>query len=341
MTVTIYDVAKTAGVSIATVSKVLNNTGRISEKTRQNVLRVTKNLNYQPNLMASALMGKKTKTIGLLIPDLANPFFSELARNIEDSAQELGYNLIICSTDYLSEKETKYISLLRQKNVDGFILASGFEDLKKVEDLIKEEIPVSIVARDFPTVPVNTVAIDDFVGGYRATSYLIGLGHENIGIIARDVWSNRERVRGYKQALEENNLKAPSYFEYAQESNIAWGKRITKKYLNNNNVPTAIFACNDLLTIGAIQAAKENGLLVPEQLSVVGFDDTAIASVIDPPLTTIAQPIQVMGREIMKLMIDMIENKKKDKIRITLMPELIERKSTAKITREVIHRGIF
>lgn len=335
MTVTIYDVAKTAGVSIATVSKVLNSTGRISEKTRKKVLCVVKSLDYQPNIMASALMEKKTKTIGLLIPDLANPFFSELARNIEDSAQELGYSLFICSTDYLSEKENKYIALLRQKNVDGFILASGFEDLQKVEDLIEEEIPVSIVARDFPMFPVNTVAVDDFMGGYQATSYLINLGHENIGIIARDVWSNRERFRGYKQALEENNLKIPSYFEYAEESNIIWGKRITNKYLNHDNVPTAIFACNDLLTIGAIQAAKENGLIVPEQLSVVGFDDTAIATIVDPPLTTIAQPIQVMGQEVMKLMIDMIENQKKDKIRVTLMPELVERKSTAKIKREV------
>jgi DNA-binding LacI/PurR family transcriptional regulator len=330
MKTTIYDVAQKAGVSIATVSKVINNTGRISEKTRKKVSSVIKSLDYHPNVMASALMGKKTNTIGLLIPDLANPFFSELARSIEDCAHELEYNLFICSTDYLPYKENKYISLLKQKGVNGFILASGFEDLKKVKDL-KEEIPVTIVARDFPTFPVNAVAVDDFMGGYQATSYLINLGHKNIGIIARDVWSNRERIRGYKQALEENGLKMPSHFEYAQETNINCGKIIANKYLNSDNVPTAIFACNDLLSIGAIQAAREKGFLVPEQLSVVGFDNTMIATVVDPPLTTIAQPIDIMGREVMELMVGMIEGKKKDKVRVTLMPELVERKSTAKI----------
>lgn len=329
--VTIYDVAKTAGVSIATVSKVINNTGKISEKTRNKVLDVTKKLEYYPNVMASALMGKKTKTIGLIIPDLANPFFSELARHTENRANELEYNLITCSTDYLPERESKYISLLKQKKVDGFILASGFEDLKKVEDLMKEDIPVAVVARDFPMFPVNAVAIDDFMGGYQATSYLINLGHKNIGIIARDVWSNRERIRGYKQALEDNNLNVPSYFEYAEETNIICGKKIAHNYLNNNNPPTAIFTCNDLLTIGAIKAAKENGILVPEQLSLVGFDNTMIATITDPPLTTIGQPIDVMGREVMDLMVGMIEHNKQDKIRITLIPELVERNSTSKI----------
>jgi LacI family transcriptional regulator len=328
MKVTIYNIAKEAGVSIATVSKVINNTGRISEKTRKKVQEVIKELDYHPNVMATALMGKKTKTIGLLIPDLANPFFSELARNIEDSAHELGYNIIICSTDYSPEKESKYITLLKQKQVDGFILASGFEDLIKVEELIKEEIPVVIVARDFPMFPVNAVAIDDFMGGYEATSFLIKLGHKKIGIIARDIWSNRERVRGYKQALEDNNLKA-MFLVYAQETTILWGKKITNVYLKGDQIPTAIFTCNDLLTIGAIQAAKENGLTVPNDLSVVGFDDTMIATVVDPPLTTIAQPIVLMGKEVMSLIVGIIEGEKKDKIRVTLMPNLIERKSTA------------
>src|SRR5699024_7793731 len=147
MKVTIYDVAKEANVSIATVSKVINNTGRISEKTRRKVKDVMIELNYRPNMLASALMGKQTKTIGLLIPDLANPLFSELARSIEDRGQELDYNLVICNTDYDSEKENNYLALLKQKRVDGFILASGFEHLDKVEQLMEEDIPVVIVAR--------------------------------------------------------------------------------------------------------------------------------------------------------------------------------------------------
>lgn len=329
MKATIYDVAKAADVSIATVSKVLNKTGRISEKTKKKVNEVIKELNYQPNMMASALMGKQTKTIGLLIPDLANPFFSELARSIEDRGQELGYNLVMCNTDYKTEKENQYLALLKQKSVDGFILASGFENLEKVKELMEKEIPVAIVARDFPMFSVNAVALDDFMGGYQAASYLIGLGHKNIGVVARDVWSNRERIRGFKQALEENNLKFPKSFEFITESTIEAGKFVTNKYLSESHAPSAIFACNDLLAAGALQAAKENKVSVPEELSVVGFDNTLIARIVEPPLTTISQPIQSMGKQVMDLIVSMINGEAKEKIRLTLLPSIVERESTA------------
>jgi DNA-binding LacI/PurR family transcriptional regulator len=334
MKVTIYDVAREANVSIATVSKVINNTGRISEKTRKKVKEVMRKLDYQPNLMASALMGKQTKTIGLLIPDLANPFFSELARSIEDRGHELGYNLVICSTDYQEEKENKYLTLLLQKRVDGFILASGFENLNKVEELIKDNIPVAIVARDFPMISVNAVALDDFMGGYIAANYLIDLGHKDIAIIASNVWSNRERLRGFKHALEEHNLKFRDDFEYITEINVESGKVMTIKYLSNANPPTAIFACNDLVAVGAIQAAKKLGINVPEQLSVVGFDNTIVATIIEPNLTTIAQPIQNMGKEVMDLMVSILNGDKQDITRLTLLPTLVERESTAKLKQQ-------
>ena len=333
MKVTIYDVAKEAKVSIATVSKVINKTGRISEKTKRKVYGVIEELNYQPNMMASALMGKQTKTIGLLIPDLANPFFSELARSIEDRGQELGYNLVMCSTDYKMEKENKYLALLKQKSVDGFILASGFENLEKVEELMKEDIPVAIVARDFPMFSVNAVALDDFMGGYQAASYLIELGHKKIGVIARDVWSNRERIRGFKQALEENNLEFLKNFKFITESTVEAGKSIAHKYLSGKDAPSAIFACNDLLAVGALQAAKENGLSVPEQLSVVGFDNTLIAKIVEPPLTTIAQPIQSMGKQVMDLIVSTINGEEKEKMRLTLLPSIVVRESAMKLTK--------
>lgn len=167
--------------------------------------------------------------------------------------------------------------------------------------------------------------------GYQAASYLIGLGHKNIGIIARDVWSNRERIRGFKQALEENHLEFPSNFEYIFESTAEAGKSIAHKYLNASNVPTAIFACNDLLAAGALQAAKDNRLNVPEQLSVVGFDNTHIARIVEPPLTTIAQPIQSMGEKVMDLMVSMIQGEENEKIRITMLPSIVERESTARL----------
>jgi DNA-binding LacI/PurR family transcriptional regulator len=335
MKTTIYDVARESGVSIATVSKVINNSGRISDRTKKKVFKKIKELNYQPNMMATALTGKRTQSIGLLIPDLANPFFAELARSIEDRGHELGYNLVICSTDYNPAKEIEYIELLKRKKVDGIILASGFEQLEKIEEL-NETLPISVVARDFPSSFVNTVSFDDFHGGYKATSYLIELGHKKIAIIARDVWSNRERLRGYENAIKEHNIKYSYDLEYIKESNVEWGKFMTEKYLNSNNPPTAILACNDLLAAGAIQAVKEQGLKVPDDISVIGFDNTIISTITDPPLTTIAQPMQGMGKQVMDLMDGDIKQKITDKSRITLIPKLVIRKSTKEAVNTMV-----
>lgn len=332
MKVTIYDVAKEANVSIATVSKVINNKGRISDETRKRVKETMKELNYRPNMIASALMGKQTNTIGLLIPDIANPFFSELARSIEVRGHENDYNLVICNTDYESEKEDQYLSLLSRKQVDGFILASGFENIEKVEKLIKDEVPVVIVARDTPMFPVNAVAVDDFMGGFLAADHLIELGHTNIGVLARDLWSNRERLRGFTSRLEQDELKINPNFQYIDNPNhVEAGNEMGERYLNHHNRPTAIFACNDLLAAGVIEKAKELGLKIPLDLSIVGFDNTVIATIIDPPLTTISQPIESMGNEVMDLMISMIKGEKKGKNRLTLLPTLVKRKSTMKL----------
>ncbi len=332
---TIYDVAKKAGVSIATVSKVINNTGRISEKTKNKVLKVIGSLNYQQNVIATALTGKHTYTIGLLIPDLSNLFFAELARSIEDRGNELGYNLVICSTDYNPEKEAKYIELLKRKNVDGFILASGFENTYEVEKLIEEKYPVAIVARDVPAFNVNAVCIDDFQGGYDAASCLIELGHKKIAIIARDVWSNRERIRGFRKALEDHGgIEEYEFAQFALESSVQAGKTISLEYLSSSDPPTAIFACNDLLAIGAIEAIREKNLRVPDDVSVIGFDNTVIATIIDPQLTTMAQPIQHMGREVMDLIVAEIKGEKQYKSRIVLDTKRIVRESTAQIKRK-------
>ena len=335
MKVTIYDVAKEANVSIATVSKVINNNGRISEKTRRKVKEIMLELDYRPNMIASALMGKQTKTIGLLIPDFSNPFFSELAKSIEDRGHELDYNLVICNTDYDPEKESNYLSLLKQKQVDGFILASGFENLDEVEQQIVDDIPIVIVARDFPMFSVNAVALDDFMGGYLAAEYLIELGHENIGVVARDLYSNRERLRGFNYVLEEKGLKLNTNFQYIKEADhIKAGRKMMEIYSDSEQPPTAIFACNDLLAAGVIQYAKEIDLRVPEDLSIIGFDNTSIASIIEPGLTTIAQPIQGMGKEVMDLIISIIKGEREDKSRITMLPSLVKRNSTKKLMKE-------
>lgn len=334
MKVTIYDVAKEANVSIATVSNVINKKGRIGEKTRKRVYEAMEALNYEPNVIASALMGKQTKTIGLLIPDLANPFFSELARSIEDRSHELGYNIVICSTDYREDKENKYIGLLKQKRVDGFIFASGFEKLTRVEELMKEDIPIAIVARDYPNFSVNAVVIDDYMGGYIAAEHLIEKGHKKISVVAVDIYSNRERIRGFKDALSKHHLQIAQEIDFIGEiekNHMDVGRKVAERYLQCEDRATAMFACNDLLAIGAIQAAKQAGLKVPEDLSVVGFDNTNIASIVDPPLTTVSQPIQLMGREVMDLIISVFKGEREDNVRVTLTPTLVERESTSEL----------
>lgn len=330
---TIYDVAREANVSIATVSKVINNTGRIGEKTRQRVLQVMKELDYQPSLVASALTGKSTYSIGLLIPDLANPFFAELARSIEDRGHELGYSIVMCSTDYRPEKESKYISLLKQKSVDGFILASGFQNDAVIRDLLNLKIPIAVLARDVSTVSVDTVTVDDFIGGYNATQHLLDLGHQQIGAIQLDLEVGRERTRGYRHALQENGLEYNGKYVLFGPSSVEGGKQMGLKMLQAAERPTAIFAGNDLVAIGIIQAARELGLSIPDDVSVVGYDNTILAAISNPPLTTVAQPFHDMGRQVMDLLIEEIKGEKKGKKRVVMLPELCVRESTKRIRK--------
>ncbi|RBW69040.1 LacI family DNA-binding transcriptional regulator [Bacillus taeanensis] len=330
MKATIYDVAKNAGVSIATVSKVINNNGRISDKTRKKVLKIMKDLDYQPSFAAAALTGKRTNTIGLLIPDLANPFFAEIARSIEDRGHELGVSVVMCSTDKNKEKEEKYVSLLVRKSVDGFILASGFSNVEVVEDLLKKKIPVAMIAQDVPTLLVDTLSVDDYKGGYLATVHLLSLEHKRIAVIGEVARSSDDRIRGYKEALQQSGHLVHDDYIVRSESSIEGGRKAADHLLNQSNPPTAIFACNDLLAIGVIQAVQARGLVVPNDVSIIGFDNTILATTSDPALTTIAQPIHEMGQFIMDLLIQEIEGKKTVKRRMLLLPELVVRNSTAK-----------
>ncbi|MFC4767118.1 LacI family DNA-binding transcriptional regulator [Effusibacillus consociatus] len=325
---TIYDVAKAAGVSIATVSKVINNTGRISEETKKKVLDVMEELRYQPSVVASALTGKRTYTIGLLIPDLANPFFAEIARSVEDRGQELGFSVVMCSTDNDSKKEAKYISLLKQKSVDGIVLAAGFQNDTVLKELVQEKFPLALIAREIPELAIDSVVLDDFLGGYQVTEHLLSLGHRRIAVLAEKARSSKERIRGYRHALQNAGIEFDQSLILASEATVEKGYRNTVQLLDSSDPPTAIFATNDLLAIGVIQAGRERGIGVPDDLSVVGFDNTILAAIVDPPLTTVAQPIHEMGRQVMDILIQRIEDEKKMKQRVVLLPELVIRKST-------------
>lgn len=330
MKVTIYDVAKEAGVSIATVSKVLNNTGNMREETRKRVLNVIEEMNYLPNLVASALTGKGTQTLGLLVPDISNPFFSAMARQIEDYADAQGMTVIMCSIDGSIEKERKYIELLQRKQVDGFIIASSFQDTELLKNIINQGFPIVMLAYDDSTIEVSKVSIDDFKGGYEAASHLYTKGHRNMAIIAEHANSSNLRIYGFRVALEGREIEFPDENVYRTTASIDNGKASFEEIFQKGNeeIPTAIFACNDLLAIGVIQGATERGMNIPEDLAIIGFDNTILATTTVPGLTTISQPVEEMAEKTVELLITEIEQKKKVIKRVLFNPELIVRGTT-------------
>lgn len=331
MKATIYDVAREAGVSIATVSQVINGKGKISEERRNEIIQIMERLQYQPSVIAAALTGKKTYTLGLLVPDISNPFFAEIARAVEDQGHQLGYSVVICSTDNKDERVERYLSLLQQKSVDGMIIGTGVDNKEILTPLLERSTPIALIAREMPLLDLNTVVVDDVVGGALAARHLLELGHTRAAVLAEQakVSSSRERVRGFGQALEEAGCLLPEeavrYCDYVVED----GKRKALELLGRPDRPTALFCCNDLLAIGALQAAKELGLRVPADLSVIGFDNTILASVTDPPLTTVAQPIESMGKKAVDLLIQELKKEEGYKQRVVLRPELVVRQSTA------------
>jgi len=325
---TIYDVAKAAGVSIATVSKVINNTGRISDKTRSKVTRVMQELRYQPSMVASALTGKRMNTIGLLLKDLANPFFAEVARAVEDRGQELGFSVVMCSTDNDPEKEAGYIALLRQKKVDGIIVASGFQNDTMLKELVRDNYPVALISDEIPELAIASVLVDDYLGGYQVTRHLVSLGHRDIAMIAEDVRSSDGRIRGYRQALNEAGIPFREDRVVICEATAEEGRRNGGVFLDSDAPPTAIFASNDMLAIGVMEAARERNVRIPDDLSVAGFDNTILAAFANPPLTSVAQPIQELGRQVVDCLVQRIEDNLKMKQRVVLLPELVIRKST-------------
>lgn len=331
MKVTIYDVAEKAGVSIATVSKVINNTGKMRDTTRQKVLDVMQQLNYHPSVMASALTGKRTETLGLLVPDISNPFFSEIARTIEDRAHEQGMSVIMCSTDDNEVKERKYLELLQRKQVDGIIIASSFNDRNILKQLLKNNLPIVMLTQHDALLGVTSVSVDDFTGGFEATSHLLFLGHENITIIAENTPSSKMRIYGCHEAHEAFGLKFNENNIIRTTASVTNGKKCFDEILAKKQPPTAVFACNDLLAIGVLQGAKEKGILIPEKMSLVGFDNTILAETSVPGLTTVAQPIEAMGKKVVDVIIETIKGQVDSKERILFKPQLIVRDTTKPI----------
>lgn len=335
--VTMKDVAKRAGVSVATVSHVINETRFVSEELKQRVLQVIDEMGYQPDAVARSLRRKETQTIGLIVPDNSNSFFAEVARGIEDVGFEQGYSVILCNSDLNLEKELTYLDTLIAKRVDGIIFIAATAQVEHVESLVESGMPIVIADRKMPEIEVDSVLVDNFQGGYEATKHLLDLGHRRIGCITGpwDLTPSADRVAGYKAALSQHGLRADEDLivrgDYLRQS----GEMAVRRFLELSAPPTAIFACNDLMAIGAMKSIHEQGLRVPEDISIVGFDDIALASCLNPPLTTIAQPKYELGKIAAELVIQKITRSDSgEKREIVLDSHLVVRGSTLK--REVV-----
>jgi DNA-binding LacI/PurR family transcriptional regulator len=297
---TIRDVAHLAGVSTATAGRVLGGYGSASKKTMKAVLEAAEKINYIPNAIAQSMKKKNTYTIGLLIANIANPFYSTIARALEEHLMKQGYNMIICNTDEDLDREISYIKTLYEKRIDGIIIASVLKGSEMSRDEVNRiyngSIPTIILDREIPDLELPTVTSDNFGGAYEATSHLIRMGHTRIGIIGTTISTLSQRVEGYKKALDHHNIPfQESFISDKDLTNIQVGdvkegynKTITM-LTKNGKKPTAILALNNLLTFGALLAIQELGLNIPREIAIIGWDDFDLAPLLQPPLTVVRQ----------------------------------------------------
>ena len=335
MNPTIRDVAKLAEVHPSTVSRVINGDSRISEKTKNKVLLIIKKLGYTPNAIARGLKTKRTFTLGMLIPDITNPFFAEIARGVEDAANENGFNIILCNSDDKLKKERTYLDILKEKRVDGLILGTAHTRDKSILKLEKNNFPYILVSRNIEGLDKNCIIIDDIAGGMMATEYLIKLGHHRIAHISGPLKtrSGLNRLKGYQLALKKHKIEYNDELVGEGDFRIKGGYQVMKRFLKLTKPPTAIFAANDLLALGAMQAIQKKNFHIPEDFSVIGFNDIELASFVYPPLTTIRQPMQKMGALAVKMLLKIIEEGEFNQKKVMLKPKLIIRESCKKINK--------
>lgn len=327
---TIYDVARAAGVSISTVSHVLNGTRYVSEETRSRVLKAIAQLNYRPSSLARAMVRQETDTIALIVPDNVNPFFAELARGIEDYGFAAGYNVILCNSDRSTSKELAYLDMLISKRVDGVIYMTADMQAERLQPLLDHKVPVVTFDRDYPGI--DAILLDNFQGGYVATRHLCELGHQRIACISGPDAGTRsgDRVRGYQQALAEAGIPYDPALVIAGDWTFESGRAAARCLCELAQPPTAIFASNDIMAIGAISYLQAQGRAVPAQVSVVGFDDITLSAFYTPPLTTVATPIIEVGQRLCQMLLDRINGQlPAEAQRFTVRGELRIRGSTA------------
>ncbi|MBM6858950.1 LacI family DNA-binding transcriptional regulator [Clostridium saudiense] len=325
---TIRDVSKLAGVSVATVSRVINKKGYVSKETEKAILDAMKKLNYTPSDVARRLAGKKSNTIGLIIPNILNPFFPQVARAAEDIANKLGYNLILCNTDNSREKENQYYEMLLNKQVDGIIISSYTATPNELLALIDRGMPIVVLDREFKEYDIPSINVDNRQGGRLAAKHLIECGCKKIAHIAGPTYieSFQDRLLGFKDYLSEVGLYSPDII-VSSDFSLKDGYEATKVLVKEKGVD-AIFACSDLLAIGCYKALKEMGYESFEKVKLIGYDGLE-ANINYLELSSVAQPMYGLGKGAVELLIKKIEeNSDISKEKIKLQPEIVAREST-------------
>ena len=344
MSVTIKDIANETGLSVATISLVLNNkANKISDKTKKLVMETANRLNYHPNQLAIGLVKQKTKTLGLIVFDISNPFFSELARGVDDEAHAQGRDIILSSTNNQADRDICSLNNFCARGVDAIILAMS-SDIDEDKQLIYQKvisqlaIPVILVDSHDPSFHCSCVQLDNRKGSYIAATHLLSLGHRNIACITgpSGMHTTQERLEGFAWTLK--NAGLPFDEKYIFEGNCFHqsGYAAAKKILQTD--ATAIFAFNDMMAFGAFRLLRETGISIPDDMSIVGFDDVYFTELLEVPLTTIRQPAYEIGREAVRRALVEIGNHNAIKQNILFEPELIVRKSSAACKGERQHK---
>ena len=325
----IYDVARESGVSVFTVSAVVNNKSHVGKSLRERVQSAIRKLNYRPNLIARSLAKQRTHTIGMIVPDIANPFFPMVVRGAEDAAQKHGYNLLLCNSDDNLEKEEKSVELLLSKRVDGILLTKAAEDFRpSLRKMIKDvNIPFVLVMRTYPKLTKDAVITDDYQGAYDAVCHLARAGRRSIGLVGgpKKVSNALARSQGFYDALKAKGLPYDPELVVEGDYRFESGFRAGHALLSHR--PDGIYVANYLMTIGLLKAADEMGLRCPEDFGLVSFDDYPWLGILRPRLTTVELPKHQLGSEAAELLVRRISGDHSPPVLKKLSPELRIRES--------------
>lgn len=332
-TVRLLDVAHHAGVGVGTASRVLNNEPGVGEDKRRRVLAAIEEMGYRRNAIARSLKVNRTKTLGVIIPDVANEFYSEIVRGAEDAARSQKYNILLCSTDGNAEKERYTVTMLSEKQVDGIIMLSYGLSPDTLENLKKADIPVALISTLTEEKDFITINISNRRAAQQAVEFLIGQGHRSVAMLAGpqgDKDGGENRLKGYCDALKKHGL---AYDAALTERSGAYtyeeGYRCTQRILASQKPFTAVFAASDHMAIGCIKALWDNGLRVPQDISVVGFDNLSITAYSTPPVTTVNQPRYEMGRFAAQKLCQVLAGESVEERHMLLEHSIIRRESTA------------